>query len=141
MRHRTVRYRRVLGLLTASLLVMSVETGSAQSQGSELEQLKRDMEELRRRDEENRRRIDELQRKIEMLQAAPAPAETPATPEAALEKAVQEAAPTPAAPPRPDILAGQLGGARFRLIDISADLLFAVGWSTKPDESLQTLEA
>jgi hypothetical protein len=120
-RYRAVRYRRVLGLLAASLLVMDVGTGSAQSQRSELELLKREMEELRRRDEENRRRIEELQRKIETLQAAPAPAEKPATPEAALEKAVQEAAPTPAAPVKPDLASGQLGGARLRLIDISAD--------------------
>src|SRR5919109_2380125 len=140
-RHRAVRYRGVLGLLAASLLVMNVGAGSAQSQRSELELLKREMEELRRRDEENRRRIEDLQRKIETLQAAPAPVEKPTTPEAALEKAVQEAAPTPAAPARPDIVSGLLGGARFRLIDISADLLFAVGWSSQPDESLQTLEA
>ena len=140
MRHRSVGYRRVLGLLTASLLLTSIGTGWAQSQRSELELLKREMEELRRRDEENRRRIEELQRKIETLQAAPAPAGQPATPEAALEKAIQEVAPTPAAPAKPDILSGQLGGARLRLIDISADLLFAVGWSTEPDESLQTLQ-
>jgi hypothetical protein len=137
-RHRAVRYRRVLGLLAASLLVMSMGTGSAQSQRSELELLKREMEELRRRDEENRRRIEELQRKIETLQAAPAPAEKPATPEAALEKAVQETAPAPATPP--SLASTQVGAMRFRLIDISADLLFAVGWSTETDESLQTLQ-
>jgi hypothetical protein len=48
-RYRAVRYRRVLGLLAASLLVMDVGMGSAQSQRSELELLKREMEELRRR--------------------------------------------------------------------------------------------
>jgi hypothetical protein len=119
---------------------MSVGTGWTQSQRSELELLKRDMEELRRRDAENRRRIEELQRKLETLQAVPVPAEKPSTPEAALEKAVQEAAPPQAAPAKPDIVSGQIGGARLRLIDISADLLFAVGWSTEPDDSLQTLQ-
>jgi hypothetical protein len=134
-----LKYGVVMVLLAAVTLVYRTEYASAQSQRSEIETLRRELQELQRRDEENRRKIEEMQRKIEALQAAPP--EKPPTPEAALEKAVEEAAPTPAAPPRPDILAGQLGGARFRLIDISADLLFAVGWSTEPDESLQTLEA
>lgn len=135
-----LKYGIAMALLAAAAQVFSTEPAYAQSQRSEIDGLRRELQELRRRDEENRRRIEELQRKIEALQAAPAPAEKPATPEAALEKAVQEAAPTPAAPARPDIVFGQLGGARFRLIDISADLLFAVGGSTEPDESLQTLQ-
>ena len=134
-----LKYGVAMVLLAAVTLVYSTEPASAQSQRSEIESLRREMQELQRRDEENRRRIEELQRKLETLQAAPA--EKPATPDAALEKAVQEAAPTPAPSPRPDIISGQLGGARFRLIDISADLLFAVGWSTEPDESLLTLQA
>jgi hypothetical protein len=134
-----LKYGIAMGLFAAVTLVDSTEPAIAQSQRSEIESLRREMQELQRRDEENRRRIEELQRKLETLQAAPA--EKPATPDATLEKAIQEVAPTPAPSPRPDILSGQLGGARFRLIDISADLLFAVGWSTEPDESLQTLEA
>ena len=134
-----LKYWVVMVLLAAVTLIYSTRPASAQSQRSEIESLRREMQELQRRDEENRRRIEELQRKLETLQAVPA--EKPTTPESALEKAVQEAAPTPVPSPRPDILSGQLGGARFRLIDISADLLFAVGWSTEPDESLQTLEA
>jgi hypothetical protein len=72
------------------------------------------------------------------LQAAPAA--QPSTPESALEKAVQEVTPAPAAPAAPSIVAGQLGATRFRLIDVSLDILFAVGGSTEPDESLQTLQ-
>jgi hypothetical protein len=134
-----LKYGVGMVLLAAVTLVYRTEPVSAQSQRSEIETLKRELQELQRRDEENRRRIEEMQRKIEALQAAPP--EKPATPEAALEKAVQEAAPTPSPAPRPDILAGQLGPARFRLLDISLDLLFAVGWSTEPDESLLTLQA
>jgi hypothetical protein len=135
-----LKYGVAMALLAAVAQVSSTGPAYAQGQRSEIEALRRELQELRRRDEENRQRIEDLQRKIETLQAAPAPAEKPTTPEAALEKAVQEAAPTPAPSPRPDIVSGQLGGARFRLIDISADLLFAVGGSTEPDESLQTLQ-
>ncbi|MGH8065861.1 MAG: hypothetical protein ACRERE_11655 [Candidatus Entotheonellia bacterium] len=133
-------YGVAMVLLAAVILVYSTEPANAQSRGSEIDTLRRELQDLRRRDEENRRRIDELQRKIETLQAAPAPAEKPSTPEAALEKAIQEVAPTPAAPTKPDIVSGQLGGARFRLLDISADILFAVGSSTETDESLQILQ-
>jgi hypothetical protein len=134
------KYAIAMALVAGTAQVFSADLAYAQSQRSEIEALRRELQELRRRDEENRRRIEDLQRKIETLQAAPAPVEKPATPEAALEKAVQEAAPTPAPAPRPDIVSGQLGGARFRLLDISADLLVAVGGSTEPDESLQTLQ-
>ena len=128
------------------ILSAGFETAWAQGQRSELESLKRELQELRRRDEENRRKIEELQRKMEMLQAAPAPAEKPATPEAALEKAIQELPPAPAAPTTPtapvrsDILSRQVGGTTFRLMDISFDILVAAGFSTETDESLQTLQ-
>jgi hypothetical protein len=140
-RHRWyLKYGVAMVLLAAVTLGYRTEPANAQSRGSEIDTLRRELQELRRRDEENRRRIDELQRKIETLQAVPAPAEKPSTPEAELEKAIQEVAPTPPTPARPDIVSGQLGGARFRLLDISADILFAVGGSTEPDESLQTLQ-
>jgi hypothetical protein len=138
---RISRKHRVALLLAAAVsLGCGIEPTGAQSQRSEIESLRQELRELQRRDEENRRRIEELQRKIEALQAAPAPAEKPPTPEAALEKAVEEAAPPPAAPTRPAIVAGQLAGAQFRLLDISADILFAVGGSTEPDKSLQILQ-
>jgi hypothetical protein len=140
-RHRwRLKYGVAMVLLAAVILVYNTEPSSAQSQRSEIESLRQEMQELRRRDEENRRRIEELQRKIETLQAAPAPAERPATPESAIEKAVQEVPPPPAAPTPPDLLSRQVGGATLRLLDLSLDLLFAVGWSSQPDESLQTLQ-
>jgi len=137
-RHLSVKCRSLLGILATIILLTGLGTSWAQSQRSELELLKREMEELRRRDEENRRRIEELQRKIETIQAAPAA--KPATPESALEKAVQEVTPAPTAPSAPAIVSGQVGATRFRLIDVSADILFATGWSTEPGESLQTLQ-
>jgi hypothetical protein len=135
-----LKYGVAMALLAVVAQVFSTEPAYAQSQRSEIEALRRELQELRRRDEENRRRIEELQRKIETLQAAPAPAEKPSAPEAALEKAVQEVTPPPTAPTRPDLLSRQLGGATLRLLDLSLDLLFAVGGSTEPDESLQTLQ-
>ena len=133
-----LKYGVAIVLLAAVTLVYSTEPASAQSQRSEIESLRREMQELQRRDEENRRK---MRGNVSSRNAPGLSAEKPATPDAALEKAVQEAAPTPAPSPRPEIISGQLGGARFRLIDIAADLLFAVGWSTEPDESLLTLQA
>jgi hypothetical protein len=145
-RHLSILCRSLLVLLASILLSSGFQPAWAQGQRSELEILKRELEELRRRDEENRRKIEELQRKMETLQAVPTPAEKPATPEEALEKAIQELPPAPAAPttppapPRTDMLSRQIGGATFRLMDISLDVLFAVGFSTETDESLQTLQ-
>jgi hypothetical protein len=154
MEDKLVRYLSLLCRVLFWLLMMmifspGVDTLWAQSQQSDLELLRRELEELRRRDEENRRKIDELQRKMEGLQAAPSPATTPATPGAALDKAVQDLpsppsapAPTPATtvPARPSLLSRQVGDTTFRLIDVSLDVLFAVGFSTETDESLQTLQ-
>jgi hypothetical protein len=141
--------RGLFGLIALVIIASSFETSWAQGQRSELESLRRELEELRRRDEENRRKIEELQRKMETLQAAPAPAEKPSTPESALEKAIQDLPPPPSTPtapaaPRvptgPSLISRQVGDTTFQLIDISLDVLFAVGFSTETDESLQTLQ-
>jgi hypothetical protein len=141
--------RSLFGLLVFITIASSFETSWAQGQRSELESLRRELEELRRRDEENRRKIEELQRKMETLHAAPAPAEKPSTPESALEKAIQDLPPPPAAPTAPaapkvptgpSLISRQVGDTTFQLIDISLDVLFAVGFSTETDESLQTLQ-
>jgi hypothetical protein len=138
--------RCLFGLLAVMIMMPGAEMSWAQGQRSEIEGLKRELEELRRRDEENRRRIDELQRKLESIQAAPAPEPKPATPEAALEKAIQELPPAPVSPAaptlptRPDILSRQIGGTTFRLLDISLDVMVAAGFSTEPDASLLTLQ-
>lgn len=138
MRHLSLKCGVAMGFIAFALLCCRSEYAWAQDQRSDIETLKRELEELRRRDEENRRQIEELQRKIEAIQAAPTA--KPTSPETALEKAVQEAAPTPAGPTRPDLLSRQLGGATLRLLDLSLDVLFAVGWSSEPDASLQTLQ-
>jgi hypothetical protein len=148
-RHVPKRCRGLLTLLAVIILSSGLGTSWAQGQRSEMEILKRELEELRRRDEENRRKIEELQRKMDNIQAAPPPVERPMPPEKALEKAIQDLPPTPASPavpgvpavpPRPSLISRQVGGTTFRLIDISLDVLFAVGFSTETDESLQTLQ-
>jgi hypothetical protein len=121
-----------------------VEQLSTQSRDGEIEVLKRQIEELRRKEAERQQQIEELQRKIEELQAQPRakqPAEPPLSP---LERAVQELETTPPGPPTqptpPALLSQQVGGARFRLIDISADLLVAAGGSSRSDDDLQNLQ-
>jgi len=137
---------RALVLAMALALLAGVAPVAAQNQSVELEALRKEIQELRRSDAEKQRKLDELQRRIDMIQAQPPAAEKPTTAESALEEALRatEAATPqrPVAPPAetPAILSGRIGGTRLRLIDISLDGLFAAGWSTETDQSLQTLQ-
>ncbi len=136
------------------------EQGAGGSIGSELEALRKEVEELRRRDEENRRREEENRRRIEALTQAleqlaeksevvarepVVPEPVPADPEAALEAALADLETEPSSQPSDsavtrDVWTRQVGGAQVRLIDISADILFAGGWSTVDNEEIEGLQ-
>ncbi|MGQ4806938.1 hypothetical protein NKDENANG_00275 [Candidatus Entotheonellaceae bacterium PAL068K] len=123
--------------------------GGAQSRDAELDLLKQQVEGLRRQEIERQRQIEELQRKIEQLQAQPAPAKPTEPPASALDKAIEALPSTPAQPPLatqpaeapPALLSRRVGGANFRLIDISADLLSVVGGSSENDDNVENLQA
>jgi hypothetical protein len=130
-------------------LPQGMKQGEAQNRDAELDLLKQQVDALRRQDMDRQRQIEALQRKIEQLQAQPTtkkPAEPPAS---AIDKAIQEleSSPDPQQSPtrqpatQSALLSQRVGGANFRLIDISADLLAAVGGSSENDDTVQNLQA
>lgn len=116
------------GVVFASLLWLT-SPGLAASQASEIEALKGEIEELRRRDAENRARIEKLLEKVDKLESQTK--EQPAPPPSAA---------TPPATAPPGLLSKQVGATTLRLIDISFDLLTAVGTSTEQDAQIQLLQ-
>ena len=141
-----------LSLLFGMLVVFlpqGMKQGGAQNRDAELNLLKQQVEELRRQEIERQRQIEALQRKIEQLQTQPVPEKPAKPPASALDKAIEELPPTPAQPQpptrqpvtSPSLLSQQIGGANFRLIDLSADLLVAVGGSSENDDHVQNLQA
>jgi hypothetical protein len=146
MHHRT-SMRHIIDLTLLSVLVLmphGVEHGWAQNRDAELEALKQQVEALRRQEDARQQQMEELQRKIEQLQAQPSPAKPSERPASALDKAIQELESSPAQPKQPtqpSLLSQRVGGATFRLIDISADLLVAVGGSSENDDDIQNLQA
>lgn len=136
-------------ILTLVMLLPGMNQGDAQNRDAELDLLKQQVEELRRQEIERQRQIEALQRKIEQLQAQPIPEKPAEPPASALDKAIQELPPTPAQPKtptqppttQPSLLSRRVGGANFRLIDISADLLIAAGGSSENDDDVQNLQA
>src|SRR5918995_2241036 len=124
----------LLGILVL-FLPQGMKQGEAQNRDAELDLLKQQIEALRRQDIDRQRQIKALQRKIEQLQAQPAPKKPAVPPASAIDKAIQEleSSPDPQQSPtrqpatQPPLLSQRVGGANFRLIDISADLLAAVG--------------
>jgi hypothetical protein len=139
----------------------------AQSQ-ADIDLLKQQMQELMRQNAEQQKQIQHLQRQIQTLQAAPtaaaaaAAAPTPSAPVAAaaapptpnpqeaLDKALADVQPptdvvNPAgisAVSQQDfsLLSQRVGPATLRLIDISFDVLAAVGSSTVGGQTLRDLE-
>ena len=127
-------------------------------QEAELEALKRQMQELIRQNAAQQKQIEQMQQQIQKLSAPqpPAPPLQPAlvaapTPgvEAEIDKALAEANPptdvkqpakTAAVASPPALLAGRIGGAELRLIDVSFDILTAAGWSTQGGQNLRDLE-
>jgi hypothetical protein len=116
----------------------------AQSRQEEIDTLKKQLEELQQREAETQRQLEELQRRLDALPAPPVtppqpPA--PAAPASPIDQAVQGLEPPPS-PSRPALLSRQVGrGTTLRLMDISADLLMAVGGSTAGDDALGVLQA
>jgi hypothetical protein len=120
------------------------------------------VEELRRELDAMKRKVEALEEKLERIDATPAPpAEAPPAASAAsaepnaLDRALEaarreaDAVPAPGAPdavaqpavPAGALLAGRVGGANLRLIDVSFDILTAAGWSTADDHEIGELEA
>lgn len=122
-----------------SLLLWLASPGLAASQASEIEALKGEIEELRRRDAENRARIEKLLEKVEKLESQ---TKEQAAPKEEVVKAPPPSAPetAPAAPAPPGLWSKQVGATTLRLIDISFDLLTAVGTSTEQDAQIQQLQ-
>jgi hypothetical protein len=126
------------GVVFASLLWLTSPVLAA-SQASEIEALKGEIEELRRRDAENRARIEKLLEKVEKLdsrteeQAAPKEEAAKAPPPSAAQ-------PAPPATAPPGLWSKQVGATTLRLIDLSFDLLTAVGTSTEQDAQIQQLQ-
>lgn len=145
--HRRISVSHIIGFTLLSMLVLTPPGGEhtwAQNRDAELEALKQQVEELRRQEAERQRQIEELQRKIDQLQIQPAPARPAKPPASALDKAIQELEASPAQPKPPTppaLLSRRVGGATFRLIDISADILVAAGGSTENDDNVQNLQA
>lgn len=145
--HRRTSIRHLTGLtllIVRVLIPHGVEHGWAQDRDAELEAFKQQVEELRRQEGARQQQMEELQRKIEQLQAQPPAAKPSKPPASALDKAIQELESSPAQPQQPtqpSLLAQRVGGATFRLIDISADLLVAVGGSSENDNDIQNLQA
>jgi len=122
-------------------LKRQIDALNAQNREAEIELLKQQIDELRQREAERQRQIEALQRQIEGLQSAPAAAKPAES--SPLDQAIQglETAPlTPTQPAQPALLSGQLGGATFRLLDLSAVINAAVGGSTEGDEALSFLQ-
>ena len=150
--YRCISARWVICLLLTTIvmsLTQDMKQVEAQTRDDELDLLKRQVDELQRQEIERQRQIEALQRQIEQLQAQPAPDKKPDEPPAsALDKAIEALPATPAQPPSPtrpattpSRLSQRVGGATFRLIDISADLLVAAGVSSENDEAIQNLQA
>src|SRR5918999_1319945 len=138
----------LLGILVL-FLPQGMKQGEAQNRDAELDLLKQQVDALRRQDMDRQRQIEALQRKIEQLQAQPTTKKRAEPPASAIDKAIQELEPSPDQPQsptrqpatQPALLSQRVGGANFRLIDISADLLVAAGGSSKNDDDVQNLQA
>lgn len=128
--------------------IMGANVVWGQDRQQELEALKRQVEELRQRDMETRRQLEFLQQRLESLQAqpvAPAPVPSPSS-SADLDREVQalaqQAPPSGASPSSvPALLSRPVGTANLRLVDLSADILFALGGSTENRAALELLQA
>ncbi|HVL51407.1 MAG TPA: hypothetical protein VM754_07925, partial [Actinomycetota bacterium] len=106
-----------------------------------LRRLEERLNELQEQMREKDRRINELEGQVRSMRRQPG---EPASSQEALEQAVEQLErdrARAAGEKPPGILSVPVGGAsQLRLIDISLDVLFAVGSSTERDESLQTLQ-
>ncbi|MFO0832587.1 MAG: hypothetical protein U0637_12200 [Phycisphaerales bacterium] len=111
--------------------------------------VRQQLEELRRQNELMLRQIDELRRRLDSFgSAAPPPTASPSagprpSPQEALDSALARSgagAAEPAGAPGGGPLL-KFGPAALRLVDVSMVVDTAAGWSSEPDQSLQTLQA
>ena len=159
-------FRRGLICAAVAGAVFGVAPLYAQS-SSDIEVLKQQMQELMRQNAEQQKQIQRLQQQVETLQqqapkAAPVAAATPAaappvaaaaasgtSDQEALDKALAEVQPptnvknpagVSAVSQGPPMLSQRVGPAELRLIDVSFDVLSAVGSSTVGGQTLRDLQ-
>ena len=160
--------RRGLVCAAVACAVFGAAPLRAQSQ-ADIDALKQQMQELMRQNAEQQRQIQQMQRQIQTL-SAPTPAAKPAlaaSPPAAPAVKAAEAAPTPADPQLaidkalaevepptdipdpaglravsggPSLWSRRVGPAELRLVDVSFDILSAVGSSTVGGQDLRDLQ-
>lgn len=167
--------RAILVLACLAVWAGAMSTALAQDQAAAIEDLKKEMRELRQEVNQKQKKIEALEQRLDAVQktvnatpakepvkAATAKTE-PATPQAALDQAVQmvqgpkaEKAKGEVAKPqealdqavkaaqahqepgaRPDLWSTRMGKATLRLIDISLDVMVAGGSSSATDQQLQ----
>ena len=138
--HTYARWGVFFAVFALGVVFLYVPGGWAQDRSAEFEALKKQVEELRKKEVETRQQLEEVQRKLDALQAQPPPVTPPPAPASPLERAVQELETPQPRPAQPALAARQVGGATLRLMDISADILMAVGGSTVNDETLEVLQ-
>ena len=166
--------RVILVLVCLAVWAGTMSTALAQDQAAAIEELKKEMRELRQEVNQKQKKIEALEQRLDAVQktvsatpakepvkAAAAKTE-PATPQAALDQAVQvveapkaekgkvetakgeaaldqavKAVQAPQEPARPSLLSYKAGGATLRLIDVSFDIMGAAGSSSATDQQLQ----
>ena len=152
----TISIKRALVFLLPLLVTLMYQctVALAQEQIPELEEIKNDIEELLKKDFENQRKLEELRRRVKALQRQADEGSEVVQEESPLDRAIEaldgekEETPldealkevTEEQPASGDLWSRNLGAVNLRLIDLSADLLFAVGSSTERDESLESLQ-
>ena len=134
-------YRMICTCLLLALFAPALwgqEEGAAPAEA--LRQLQEQVNKLEQQMQEKDQRIGALEEQIRASRGSP---ERPGSAQAALELALEQLDrdQAAAAAQSPEIAGIPLGGqSRLRLIDISMNVLFAVGSSTERDESLETLQ-
>lgn len=120
--------------------------GQAPAPSETIGELREELRRLRERDEENRRQLERLERQLERLESGaavdPQPDADRPDPAAdvALEAVLADALREVPRPIRTDLVATRIGGVDLRLIDVSLDVLTAVGTSTEGTASIQNLQ-
>lgn len=120
-------------LLPAALLC----TNPAQAQNATLEQ---QVAELRQMMSEKDRQIENLEKRVSELQQQVSRPRTEAENADALDRAIQEMGVLEPQRSSRDLLSMPVGGGNLRLIDISMNVMAALGASTERDESLEALQ-
>ena len=164
--------RVILVLVCLAVWAGTMSTALAQDQAAAIEELKKEMRELRQEVNQKQKKIEALEQRLDAVQktvsatpakepvkAAAAKTE-PATPQAALDQAVQvveapkaekgkvetakgeaaldqavKAVQAPQEPARPSLLSYKAGGATLRLIDVSFDIMGATRGVHQPPTS------